>query len=105
MKYRIKIFFLLVFLSCSKEDIAKDIKVQSIVINGDNVLSTSIKQLSVNILPNNVTNKEVSWNVSDPTIAMITETGLLTGIKNGTVNTQKRREPSKTVKHLTNSFV
>lgn len=85
MKYRIKIFFLLVFLSCSKEDIAKDIKVQSIVINGDNVLSTSTKQLSVNILPNNVTNKEVSWNVSDPTIAMITETGLLTGIKNGTV--------------------
>lgn len=81
------LIYLLLFplLSCSKDDIAKEIKVTAITINGDNTLSGTGKQLTVSVLPDNASNKEVIWSVSDQSIAGITETGLLTGIKNGTV--------------------
>ncbi len=41
-------------------------------------------QLSAMILPSNA-NQSITWNVSDPTIATINSTGLLTAKKNGTV--------------------
>jgi PelA/Pel-15E family pectate lyase len=71
--------------SCSKDDITKEVKVKTIVINGDNTLTTTPKQLTATVLPTDATNKEFTWSVSDPSVAVISETGLLTGIKNGTV--------------------
>lgn len=71
--------------SCSKDDINKEIKVKTIVINGDNSLTSTPKQLTAKVLPADATNKEIIWSVSDPSVAAISETGLLTGIKNGTV--------------------
>ncbi len=77
------VFFFL--FSCSKDDVDKEVQVKTIVINGDNSLSSTPKQLTVVVLPSDANKKEVTWSVSDPTIAVITETGLLTGIKDGTV--------------------
>nr|WP_288833569.1 pectate lyase [uncultured Flavobacterium sp.] len=85
MKYILILFFVWNLSSCSKDDIEKEIQVKTIVINGDNSLTSTPKQLTVNVLPADATNKEVSWSVSDPSTAVITETGLLTGLKNGTV--------------------
>ncbi|WP_163410272.1 pectate lyase [Flavobacterium ajazii] len=85
LKSVISIIFVLLSLSCSSDSDPKEVKVTSMVISGDNTLSTESKQLSVVVTPNNATNKEVTWSVSDPTIAVITETGLLAGIKNGNV--------------------
>jgi len=80
------ISIVLLSFSCSSDNnIEKQVKVSSIVINGNDVLSSEPKQLSVSITPNNATDKEVTWSVSDPTIAVITETGLATGLKNGSV--------------------
>ncbi|MBA0884820.1 pectate lyase [Flavobacterium undicola] len=77
------VFFSL--FSCSKDDMGKEAQVKTIVINGDNSLTSTPKQLTAVVLPSDAANKELIWSVSDPTIAVITETGLLTGIKNGTV--------------------
>ncbi|GEC71203.1 hypothetical protein FFL01_07420 [Flavobacterium flevense] len=63
----------------------KEIQVKTIVINGDNTLSGTPKQLTATVLPTDASQKEVTWSVSDSEIAVITETGLLTGLKNGTV--------------------
>ena len=76
------VFFFL--FSCSKDDMDK-IQVKTIVINGDNTLSGTPKQLTATVLPTDASQKEVTWSVSDSEIAVITETGLLTGLKNGTV--------------------
>ena len=77
------VFFFL--FSCSKDDMDKEIQVKTIVINGDNTLSGTPKQLTATVLPTDASQKEVTWSVSDSEIAVITETGLLTGLKNGTV--------------------
>lgn len=80
----ISLAFVFLF-SCSKDDMEKEIQVKTIVIAGDNSLTATPKPLTATVLPSDATNKELTWSVSDPTIAVITETGLLTGIKNGTV--------------------
>lgn len=85
MKYILILFFVFNSSSCSKSDIEKEVQVKTIGINGDNSLTSTPKQLTVVVLPSDANKKEVAWSVSDPTIAVITETGLLTGIKNGTV--------------------
>lgn len=87
MKYSIILIGLVFFslFSCSKDDMGKEAQVKTIVINGDASLSSTPIQLTVVVLPSDANKKEVSWSVSDPEIAVITETGLLTGIKNGTV--------------------
>jgi PelA/Pel-15E family pectate lyase len=77
------VFFFL--FSCSKDDMGKEVQVKTIVINGDNSSTSTPKQLTATVLPSDAFNKEVTWSVSDSNIALITETGLLTGIKNGTV--------------------
>lgn len=84
MKNSIILICLTFLLSCSKDDLGQ-IQVKTIVINGDNSLSSTPKQLTATVLPSDATNKEVTWSVSDASVAVITETGLLTGIKNGTV--------------------
>lgn len=71
--------------SCSNDGAEKEVKVRTIVINGDNTLTSTPKQLTAIIIPDNANNKEVEWSVSDSEMAVITQTGLLTGIKNGSV--------------------
>lgn len=85
MKNTIILICLAFLFSCSSDDIKKPTQVQTIVIGGDNTLSGTPKQLTAVIKPDNAANKEVTWSVSDPTIAVITEAGLLTGVKNGSV--------------------
>lgn len=88
MKIHISILSILCLclsFSCSKDSIEKQIQIKTIAISGDNTLTSTPKQLTAVILPTDATNKELTWSVSDPTIAVITDTGLLTGIKNGTV--------------------
>lgn len=90
--------FLTALFSCSKDDISKEVKIKTIVINGDNTLTTTPKQLTATILPTDATNKELSWSVSDPSIAVISKTGLLTGIKNGTVKVTATSNDGSVVK-------
>nr|WP_315247094.1 pectate lyase [uncultured Flavobacterium sp.] len=84
MKNAIILIFSVFLFSCSSDGTEKATQVKTIIINGDTVNGTP-KQLTAIILPDEAINKELTWSVSDPTIAFITETGLLTGIKNGTV--------------------
>ncbi|WP_439128058.1 pectate lyase [Polaribacter sp.] len=87
-----KIFFLAILainIGCSSEtvidELPQDILIESLVIYGGNITNGSTNQLTVGILPNNATNKEVTWSVLDNTIAEISENGLLTAKENGEV--------------------
>ncbi|MBP7179682.1 MAG: Ig-like domain-containing protein [Dysgonomonadaceae bacterium] len=55
------------------------IKVQQIVINHSSLslLPTETKQLSALVYPENAYNKELNWSSSNPTVASITQDGLL----------------------------
>ncbi len=59
--------------------------IESITIQGNDIKDGSSQQLSVEVLPANADNKNVTWSVSDENIAEISQTGLLTPIDNGTV--------------------
>lgn len=85
MRNTIILIGLLFMFSCSSSDIEKQVHVKTIVISGDNSLTSTPKQLTATVLPTDAQNKELAWKVSDPAIAVITEKGLLTGIKNGNV--------------------
>ena len=90
-----KLFFCLSFfgfsllVACSGESIdegpAGNILVKSITVNGSDIQDGNPKQLTVEVLPSNATNKTVAWSVSNTTIATISNSGLLTPIKNGSV--------------------
>lgn len=85
------VFFVgLIFLSACSSDSesvveAKDILVSTIVINGSNIEDGTTKQLTAVVLPNNAKNKSVTWSTSNESIAVVSATGLLTAIENGTV--------------------
>ncbi|MEQ8241118.1 MAG: Ig-like domain-containing protein [Cyclobacteriaceae bacterium] len=64
---------------------APQVDVENITIRATNITDGQAKQLSVDILPTNATNKVVVWSVSDETIAEISESGLLTPKDNGTI--------------------
>lgn len=80
---------LLIVMGCSSdspvEDDENQIFITTIVINGSNITDGNTKQLSIAILPNNATNKVVTWSVSDESVALISDTGMLTPVDNGTV--------------------
>ncbi|WP_308991078.1 pectate lyase [Mariniflexile litorale] len=86
----LKAFFALVFMiSCSSDnpvDVnSKNILVKNVIINGSDIVDGKAKQLVVAVLPNNATNKTITWSVSDESIAVISSSGLLTPVENGTV--------------------
>jgi len=89
IKNIIVISSILLFIACSGDDPVddspKDVLVSTIVINGSNITDGTTSQLSVAILPNNATDKSVTWSVSDASIATISNTGLLTAVAKGTV--------------------
>lgn len=73
--------------ACSSDnDSPSDILVKSIAINNSAAITDGLgKQLKVTVLPSDAKDKTVTWSVSDPTIAAITQTGMLTPLKNGSV--------------------
>ena len=85
---KLTLFIGVLFLAaCSSDkDSPSDILVKSIAINNSAAITDGLgKQLSVSVLPNDATDKTVTWTISDPTIAAITQTGMLTPLKNGSV--------------------
>ena len=87
-----KVFFviMLVFIAaCSSdsvnEETPSDILIESIVIYGGNITDGGTSQFSVGIIPNNATNKNVTWSVLETSIATVSESGLLTAVSNGEV--------------------
>jgi hypothetical protein len=68
--------------------------VQSVTLNKQNtvLLVGASEQLSASILPTNAANKQVSWTSSDPAVATVSDTGLVSGVSAGsatiTVTTQ-----------------
>lgn len=81
--------FSVVLLACSSDspvdENPKNILVNTIVINGSNIEDGTAKQLTVVVLPNNATDRSVTWRVSDASIASISSTGLLAPTLNGSV--------------------
>lgn len=58
----------------------------SITLNAANVnmkVNEAI-QLTANLIPSNATDKEITWKSSNKKVATVTNTGLVTGVKNGT---------------------
>mgnify|MGYP003609155989 CR=1 FL=1 len=86
-KLTLFISFLFVIACSSDKDSADDGLVKSSTINNAIAPITDglSRQLSTSITPPTATNKGIAWSVSDATIATISETGLLTPLKNGTV--------------------
>lgn len=79
----------LMLFACSSESDPtgeeKVILVNTVVINGSNITDGKAKQFSTVVLPNNATDRTVTWSVSNTSVAVISETGLLTPLDNGTV--------------------
>lgn len=79
----------LMLFACSSESDPtgkeKVILVNTVVINGSNITDGKAKQFSTVVLPNNATDRTVTWSVSNTSLAVISETGLLTPLDNGTV--------------------
>ena len=68
----------------------KEIKneVEKLEINNDNNLSVYVNdeiRLSASILPENATNKKIKWTSSDESIARVSSTGIVIGLKRGSV--------------------
>lgn len=85
-----KMIYMLLMLSlfsCSKEEAAVDtvVYVKTITLSGSNITEGTSSQLKGVLLPDNATNKTVSWKSSDTSIAEISSSGLLTAKKNGKV--------------------
>lgn len=83
-------FFLIgmltVFISCGEdEEEVTEILVSHISIKGDFILDGGSSQLTAIVSPENATNTEVNWEVSNTDIATISSSGLLTAIDDGIV--------------------
>tara|TARA_R110002167_G_scaffold94282_2_gene251909 strand:- start:24759 stop:26450 length:1692 start_codon:yes stop_codon:yes gene_type:complete len=80
-------------ISCASDatdDMLNNNLVQSIVIEGSTITDGLTSQLSVVINPSTASNKEVSWSVNKPSVASISQTGLLTAVSNGEVTVTAR---------------
>lgn len=78
---------LLFIVACSSDKDLVDNQVKSITFTNTTSITDGLaKQLTVSVLPNTAANKSVNWTVSDASIAAISDTGLLTPLKNGTVS-------------------
>ena len=64
---------------------SSDILIESISVSANDITNGASQQLSVTILPLNASNQEITWSVSDSSIAEITNDGLLTPKANGTI--------------------
>ena len=71
--------------SCGDDEGEVDILVNSISIQGNFIEDGGTSQLTAVIFPENATNKEVEWSVSNEEVATIDQNGLLTAVSNGIV--------------------
>jgi len=62
------------------------IKVTNIILSTENLTLKygANKQLTATIIPTNASNKDVTWSSSNPSVASVNSTGLVTGVNNGT---------------------
>lgn len=74
---------LITIAACSDDEV--DVKVTTVIVAGDYISDGGQSQMNATVLPDEASNKNVTWSVSDETIATISETGLLTAVSNGTV--------------------
>lgn len=80
------LFCLILLFSCSSSDEdLSDVLVKSITIIGNDIQDGKTSQFTTEVLPGNAKNKSVTWSVSDESIAVISSTGLLTAVSNGSV--------------------
>ncbi|WP_281337007.1 pectate lyase [Flavobacterium eburneipallidum] len=84
---KLGLFIGILFLAaCSSDKEPTVEQVKSITINNGTAITNGLpKQLSATVLPSTAADKTVTWSVSDATIATISQTGLLTPLKNGTI--------------------
>ncbi|WMI69070.1 Ig-like domain-containing protein [Mangrovimonas sp. YM274] len=76
----------LIAVGCSSDSSDdEEIQVTSITILGETITDGLSSQLSVQIVPSNATETSVAWSVSDPSIATISNNGLLSAVSNGSV--------------------
>lgn len=81
---KLTIFILFIIATaCSKDDL--NVPIQTIEVSGSNISDGNAKQFSAVILPENASNKNVSWRVTNTAVASINESGLLTPLANGSV--------------------
>jgi hypothetical protein len=88
IKTMLRLIVLFTLFSCQKDDdspVVSDVLVQKIEITGTDITSGVNGQMTANVTPDNATDKTVSWKVSDAAIADISENGLITAKKNGTI--------------------
>jgi PelA/Pel-15E family pectate lyase len=85
---KLTLFIGILFLAaCSSDKDPVIEQVKSITINNATAITDGLaKQLLASVLPSTAADKSVTWSVSDTTIATISQTGLLTPLKNGTVS-------------------
>ncbi|WP_258099795.1 Ig-like domain-containing protein [Marinoscillum pacificum] len=84
----VSVLVLLVHLlgGCNAEEPEpSEVLVTSLSIRGEFIEDGSTSQLSVVVTPENATNQEVSWTVSNEDVATISDSGLLTAVTNGIV--------------------
>lgn len=62
-----------------------EVKVTGITINGSNIISTKGDTITLtpNILPSTASNKTVTWTSSNPSVATVSDQGVVTAISNG----------------------
>ena len=65
--------------------VVPDVLVSSLTISGSDIINGQPQNFTVEVFPANATNQDVSWSVSDNTIATINSGGLLTPLNNGVV--------------------
>ncbi len=70
--------------SCNSDD-GPVIDVVSIVVEGDDITDGTISQMTATVYPENATNRDIIWSVSDSAIASIDQEGLLTAKGNGKI--------------------
>jgi hypothetical protein len=78
--------------------IETNIYVESIIVSGSNITTGTTSQMTAVVLPENATNKSLSWQSSDVSIAEISNEGLLTAKKNGTITVTATALDKNTVK-------
>ena len=102
MKRRIIAVLLLVCMlfAFSAEAFAATVKVKSLKITNGNVdiLVGDTITLKTTITPSNASNKGVTWSTSDKAIATVSSTGVVKGIKKGTVTITAVSKDNKKIK-------
>lgn len=74
------------------------IPVDSITLNAStkSIAKGGTFQLTATITPSNATNKTITWTSSAPTIASVSSSGLITGLKSGTATITAKTNNNKT---------